>query len=98
MNRNTRTLVVLVLSVVVAAGATLFVYSAVANIPVREVEVKNYYVAVAAKALPVGTMVTPSDVKLVAWPSSNPVPGGYTHGRRGRQPRPDRRRSSRTSR
>ena len=78
MNRSTRTLVVLVLSVVVAAGATLFVYSAVANIPVREVEVKNYHVAVAAKSLPVGTMVTPTDVRLVAWPSSNPVPGGYS--------------------
>lgn len=78
MNRNTRTLVVLVLSVVVAAGATLFVYSAVANIPVREVEVKNYHVAVAAKSLPVGTMVTPTDVRLVAWPASNPVPGGYS--------------------
>jgi pilus assembly protein CpaB len=78
MNRNTRTLVVLVLSVVVAAGATLFVYRAVASIPVREVEVKNYHVAVAAKSLPVGTMVTPSDVRLVAWPSSNPVAGGYS--------------------
>jgi pilus assembly protein CpaB len=78
MNRNTRTLVVLVLSVVVATGATLFVYRAVASIPVREVEVKNYHVAVAAKSLPVGTMVTPSDVKLIAWPSSHPVPGGYS--------------------
>jgi pilus assembly protein CpaB len=78
MNRNTRTLVVLVLSVVVATAATLFVYRAVASIPVREVEVKNYHVAVAAKSLPVGTMVMPSDVRLVAWPSSNPVPGGYS--------------------
>ena len=78
MNRNTRTLVVLILSVVVAAGATLFVYRAVASIPVREVEVKNYHVAVAAKSLPVGTMVTPSDVRLVAWPSSNPVAGGLS--------------------
>ena len=78
MNRNTRTLVVLVLSVVVATAATLFVYRAVASIPVREVEVKNYHVAVAAKSLPVGTMVMPSDVRLVAWPSSNPVTGGYS--------------------
>jgi pilus assembly protein CpaB len=78
MNRNTRTLVVLVLSVAVATAATLFVYRAVASIPVREVEVKNYHVAVAAKSLPVGTMVMPSDVRLVAWPSSNPVPGGYS--------------------
>jgi pilus assembly protein CpaB len=78
MKRNTRTLIGLVLSVVVATAATLFVYRAVASIPVREVEVKNYHVAVAAKPLPVGTMVTPSDVRLVAWPSSHPVPGGYS--------------------
>ena len=78
MNRNKRTLIVLVLSIGAATAATLFVYRAVASIPVREVEVKNYHVVVAAKSLPVGTMVTPSDVKLVAWPASSPVAGGYT--------------------
>lgn len=78
MNRNKRTLVVLVLSIAAATAATLFVYRAVASIPVREVEVKNYYVAVAAKSLPVGTMVSPADVKLVAWPASSPVAGGYS--------------------
>jgi pilus assembly protein CpaB len=78
MNRNKRTLIVLALSLLVAGAATMFVYRAVASIPVREVEVKSYYVAVAAKPLPVGTMVSPSDVKLVAWPSSSPVTGGYS--------------------
>ena len=48
------------------------------SIPVREVEVKSYYVAVASKGLPVGTMVRESDVKLVAWPASSPVAGGYS--------------------
>jgi pilus assembly protein CpaB len=78
MNRNKRTLIVVVLSLVVAGAATMFVYRAVASIPVREVEVKNYYVAVASKSLPVGTMIAPSDVKLVAWPASSPVAGGYS--------------------
>jgi len=78
MNRSNRTLLVLVLSVVVAGLATSFVYRAVQRIPVREVEVKNYHVAVAAKSLPIGTMLTPSDVKLVPWPSSSPVAGAYT--------------------
>lgn len=78
MNRNARTLAVLVLSVAVATGATFFVYRAVQRIPVREVEVKSYYVAVAARALPMGTMVLASDVKLVAWPASSPVTGGYS--------------------
>ena len=59
MNRRNRTLVVLLVAVTVASGASYFVYRAVINIPVREVEVKSYYVAVASKALPVGTMVAP---------------------------------------
>ena len=78
MNRKNRTFLVLLVSVAVASAASYFVYRAVTNIPVREVEVKSYYVAVATKQLPVGTMVGPSDVKLVAWPASSPVAGGYT--------------------
>jgi len=78
MNRKYRTLVVLLVAVAVASGASYFVYRAVSNIPVREIEVKSYYVAIATKALPVGTMLGPSDVKLVAWPASSPVAGGYT--------------------
>ena len=78
MNRKNRTLVVLLVAIAVASGASYFVYSAVMSIPVREVEVKSYYVAVSSKALPVGTMVRESDVKLVPWPASSPVSGGYS--------------------
>jgi pilus assembly protein CpaB len=78
MNRRNRTLVVLTVAIAVASGASFFVYRAVTNIPVREVEVKSYYVAVAAKPLAVGTMIGPSDVKLVAWPAASPVAGGYS--------------------
>lgn len=78
MNRTNRTLIVFLLSVLVAGVASFFVYRAVQQIPVREVEVKSYQVAVASKALPVGTMLTPSDVRLVAWPAGSPVSGGYT--------------------
>ena len=78
MTRTNRTLLVFLLSVVVAGVASFFVYRAVQSIPVREVEVKSYYVAVAAKSLPVGTLLTSNDVKLVAWPASSPVAGGYS--------------------
>lgn len=78
MNRSTRTLIVFTLSVLVAGATSLFIYRAVQRIPVREVEVKSYHVAVASKALPVGSLLTASDVKLVAWPASNPVAGGYS--------------------
>jgi pilus assembly protein CpaB len=78
MSRSTRTILVLALSLIVAAGASFLVFRQVQNIPVREVEVSNYQVAVAAKALPMGTMLTPTDVKLVAWPQSSPVTGAYS--------------------
>ena len=78
MNRHSRTLIVLTLSIVVASAATFIVYGAVQRIPVREVEVKSYHVAVAVKALPIGTMLSPSDIKLVPWPASSPVAGGYS--------------------
>ena len=78
MNRRNRTVLVLLVAVAVASGASYFVYRAVSSIPVREVEVKSYYVAVASKPLPVGTMVRESDVKLVPWPASSPVAGGYS--------------------
>lgn len=78
MNRTTRTLLVLVIAIGVAATATYFVYRAVERIPVREVEVRSYHVAVASKNLPVGTMLTASDVKLVPWPSASQVPGAYS--------------------
>jgi pilus assembly protein CpaB len=78
MNRTNRTLLVFLASVLVAGVASFFVYSAVQSIPVREVEVRSYYVAVASKSLPVGTMLAPADVKLVAWPAASPVAGGYS--------------------
>jgi pilus assembly protein CpaB len=78
MSRRNRTLIVLLVAISVASTASYFMYRAVSSIPVREVEVKSYYVAVASKALPVGSMVKESDVKLVAWPASSPVAGGYT--------------------
>lgn len=78
MNRSRRTLLVLGVSLLVATAASFMVYRAVQRIPVREVEVRSYHVAVAARSLPVGTMLTASDVKLVPWPASSPVAGGYS--------------------
>jgi pilus assembly protein CpaB len=78
MSRSTRTLVVVVLSLVVAGGASLMVYRQVQAIPVREVEVHSYFVAVAARPLTLGAMLTASDVKLVPWPQSSPVAGAYS--------------------
>jgi pilus assembly protein CpaB len=78
MSRNSRTLLVLAVALAVAGGASFMVYRAVQNIPIREVEVKSYYVAVAARPLPLGTMLTTGDVKLIAWPESAKVAGGFS--------------------
>jgi pilus assembly protein CpaB len=78
MNRQTRTLVVLAVAVAMAGLASFAVYRTVQSMPVRQVEVANYQVVVAAKSLGMGSLVKETDVKLVAWPTSNPVPNGHS--------------------
>ena len=76
MNREVRTLLVLVVALAAAGVASFAVYRAIQHMPVKEVEVATQQVVVAAKALPVGALVGPGDVRLVAWPTRSPVPGG----------------------
>ena len=78
MNRQTRTFVVLVVAVVVAAAASYAVYSAVASIPVRQVEIATAKAVVAAKPMPVGALVTRESVKVIDWPARTPLTGGFT--------------------
>jgi pilus assembly protein CpaB len=77
MNRTTRTLVVVAVATITAAVASYGVYAAVKSIPVREVEVAHFYVAVANKSLPNGIRLSEKDVKLVAWPTSNKIAGSF---------------------
>jgi pilus assembly protein CpaB len=79
MNRSTRTFVVVVIAVAVAAIASFGVFRAIQNMPVREVEVRSLYQVVAARELAMGDLITKDDVKLVAWPASSPVTGGFTN-------------------
>jgi pilus assembly protein CpaB len=78
MNRNTRTTVVITVAVIVAAIASFGVYRAIEQMPVRQVEVRSLYQVVAATDMPMGTLVTKDQVKLVAWPASSPVSKGFT--------------------
>jgi len=78
MNRSTRTAVVVVTAVVVAALASFGVYRAIQQMPVREVEVRSLYQVVATHDLDMGQLITKDDVKLVAWPASSPVAKGFT--------------------
>jgi pilus assembly protein CpaB len=78
MNRNTRTTVVVAIAVFVAALASFGIYRAIQQMPVRQVEVRSLYQVVAATDMPMGTMITKDQVKLVAWPASSPVNKGFT--------------------
>lgn len=78
MDRRNRTIAVLVIALAMATAASYGVYRTVQAMPVREVEVANYQVVVAKKPLGMGARISPDDVKLVAWPASSPVPGGFT--------------------
>lgn len=78
MNRNTRTLIVLVVAVLMAGIASFGVYMAVRSMPVREVEVARATAVVAARPLQVGMLITKDDVKIVPWPAANQVPGSFT--------------------
>ena len=77
MNRRKRTLIVLVIALVLAAGASYGVFRMVQRIPERQVEVATAFVAVAADDLPVGTRLTKDQVKVVGWPAANPVKGSF---------------------
>jgi len=78
MNRNTRTIVVLAVAILMATIAAYGVYLAVKSMPVREVEIARTQAVVATHPLAVGTLVTKDDLKLIAWPAATPVPGSFT--------------------
>ena len=78
MGRTTRTLVVLGIALAAAAAAAYAVYRAIQRIPVREVEVASVEVVVASRAVPPGTMLTSSDVRLVKWPAQHQVQGAFS--------------------
>lgn len=78
MNRNARLALVLTVALGAAGVASFGVYKVVAAMPVREVEVVSLQTVVAARSIPVGTIVTSDYVKLVPWPARNPVPNSFT--------------------
>lgn len=77
MNRRTRTLLVVAIALIAATVASYGVYAAVKRIPVREVEIATVQAVVASVNLPVGTLITKDQVKLVPWPSRSQVPGAF---------------------
>jgi pilus assembly protein CpaB len=77
MNRSLRTILVVGIAVGLASAATYLVYRAIQNRPMREVEVAHAFAVVAAHPLALGSRITAEDVKVVPWPASSLVPGGF---------------------
>jgi pilus assembly protein CpaB len=69
---------VLGVALIAATVSSYGIYRAVANRPVRQVEVATSYTVVAAKAMPMGTRLTPDSVKLVAWLAKAPLAQGFS--------------------
>ncbi|MFN7917560.1 MAG: Flp pilus assembly protein CpaB [Vicinamibacterales bacterium] len=78
MNRNTRTLIVVAVAVVVAALATFLVNQAIQARPIQQVQVPQTSVVVAAHRLDTGVRLTEADLKVVPWPESARIPGSFT--------------------
>jgi pilus assembly protein CpaB len=78
MNRNTRTIIVLLVAIATAGAATLLVYQAIQRRPVQQVANPQTFVVAAAKPLQTGVLLTATDVKLVGWPSDALIPGSFT--------------------
>lgn len=74
MSRSARTLVVFSLSLVVAGVFSALVYQAGQRAPAAT-GTESVPVAVAARALAVGSRLTADDVKIVQWPSAHPIAG-----------------------
>jgi pilus assembly protein CpaB len=64
-------------AVVTAAIGSYGIYRAVLQMPVREVEVASVPVVVAAQPLAMGTRLHANHLRVVAWPSRNPVAGAF---------------------
>jgi pilus assembly protein CpaB len=77
MNRTTRAFTVVTIGVSLAAAASYASYRALKSIPVREVPVAHFSAVVAKRDIPLGTLLAQEDLKLVPWPSSDPIPGGF---------------------
>jgi pilus assembly protein CpaB len=78
MNRNNRFFIVLLVALVASAAAAYGIYRVVSRMPVREVEIGTVPAVVAAREIPVGTVITKDYLKTVAWPAKTPIPGAFS--------------------
>jgi pilus assembly protein CpaB len=79
MNRDTRTLIVVLVAVLTGGAAAYAVREYVRAMPAQQVPVQTTNVVVATRSLAVGTRIAPADVKLVPWPQNASLPGSFNN-------------------
>src|SRR5436853_512459 len=77
MNRQTRSLIVVAVAVLVASVSSYSIYRAISRIPARNVEIATKHAVVATRPLGIGTRVSKDMIKLVDWPAKTPLQGGF---------------------
>jgi pilus assembly protein CpaB len=78
MKKQHRTLIVVVVAVLTASAASFGMYRAIQRLGVREVEVAHMQVVVAAETITMGTRLQKEHLRVVDWPSRNPVKGAFS--------------------
>jgi pilus assembly protein CpaB len=78
MNRQTRTIIVLAIAIVAATIASFGTYRALSQMPQHTDTILLTKAVVAAKGMPIGTLITRDSVKLVDWPQQTPLDGGFS--------------------
>ena len=77
MNRRNRTLIVLLVATTLASAAISWFTARSREFPSARCQVASVSFAVAAENLPTGTRLTRDHIKMVGWPKSDPVVGGF---------------------
>jgi pilus assembly protein CpaB len=79
MNRQKRTLIVVTMSVLVAAVGTFAMFRVIQRMPARQVELPTTEVVVAAQNIPVGTLLEERHLRTTAWPTGSAVAGSVAN-------------------
>jgi pilus assembly protein CpaB len=79
MNRQKRTLIVVTVSVLVAAIGTFAMFRVIQRMPARQVELPTSKVVIAAQNIPVGTLLEERHLRTIAWPTHSAVPGSVAN-------------------
>jgi pilus assembly protein CpaB len=78
MNRGLRTMIVLAVALLAAFAASYFAYVGMRRMALNAAGPGTTPVVVAAREIPLGTLITREHLRLMDWPANSPVTGALT--------------------